>query len=527
MRFSTHSILGASLLFLQIAWAISGRHILRTSNAERHVEPLLKTRQLGSPQQSFPVMVNALEVMQSEFWAGSNWPLGIDWTEAVFNTIEWAALNSITRYGGSNTTATVNEYYSQLLNFFNGENVSAVMNEKYDDMQWVVLEWLEAIKFLSAYEKSPQNQEYIRKFAHRSRQFWDVASQGWNTTLCGGGMVWTWTLLPYKNAITNELYVSSSIGMYLYSPGDSIGSPQIAAHDPKFLNAAIDAYQWLSTVGLTNSQGLYVDGFHIAGYQNASDPGTGNCDQRDESIYTYNQGVVLSGLRGLWDATGEEFYLNDGHTLVSNVIAATGWISPTQQNPSWSGLGSNGIMQDICEVSSSCSQDNQNFKGVFFSHFTAFCEPLAVGEKEGIIFKGTQAQADVHQGKCNGYLAWIQHNAQAAYGTRNSTGVYGGNWDVPAADAACSSPPQQPAGSSDYRNKGIPSNWTLPGQPASVSKVGLIGTGPICPSNTTDPNTLGRGRTPETQAGGLAVIMALVQAEESNLRPATKETVIF
>jgi hypothetical protein len=56
----------------------------------------------------------------------------------------------------------------------------------------------------------------------------------------------------------------------------------------------------------------------------------------------------------------------------------------------------------------------------------------------------------------------------------------------------------------------------LPGTPAAVSDVGLVGTGPRCPPNTSDPNSLGRGRTPETQSGGLAVMMALVQAEESS-----------
>ncbi len=143
---------------------IPSRHIDRISVAERHLEPVLQIRQLGSAQQSFPVTVNALEVMQSEFWAGSNWPLGIDWTEAVFNTNECAALNSITRYAEPNTSVTVNKYYSQLLNFFDGENVAAVMNEKYDDMQWVVLEWLEAIKFLSVYENSSQNQRVCSPF---------------------------------------------------------------------------------------------------------------------------------------------------------------------------------------------------------------------------------------------------------------------------------------------------------------------------------------------------------------------------
>jgi hypothetical protein len=513
MRFYTGSLpLASLLLFLQTVRGTPNLDGLKTSNLKRNDNSVLAARDLGSTNQSFLAMVNALEVMQSEFWDGTTWPLGIAWTEAVFNTIEWAALNSIARYGGSGVAGLVDKYYSQLLNFFDGENTTQVLSEKYDDMQWVALEWLEAIKFLGVYEK---NSSYIAKFAHRSRIFWDVASQGYNTTLCGGGMVWTYSLLPYKNAITNELFIASSIGMYLYSPGDSIGNPPVSAHDPKYLNAAIEEYNWLSTSGMTNAQGLYVDGFHIAGYVNETDIGTGKCDQRDEDVYTYNQGVILSGLRGLWDATGEELYLDDGHTLVGNVIAATGWVSIDQQNGNWSGLGSNGILQDVCDVTNSCSQDGQNFKGVFFSHFTAFCEPLAVGEQEGIIFRGTEAQAEVHQEKCNGYRDWIQHNAQAAYGTRNASGVYGGSWDVPAGDALCSSAPQQPAGSSDYRNKGIPQNWTLENSPP-VSEVGLVGPGSRCPLNTTDPNAEGRGRTPETQSGGLAMMMCLVQAEESN-----------
>jgi len=240
MRFCTGSLLLASLLlFLQTVRGTPNLDGLKTSNLKRNINSTLAARDLGSTNQSFLAMVNALEVMQSKFWDGTTWPLGIAWTEAVFNTIEWAALSSIARYRGSGVASLVDKYYSQLLNFFDGENTTQVLSEKYDDMQWVALEWLEAIKFLGVYEK---NSSYIAKFAHRSRIFWDVASQGYNTTLCGGGMVWTYSLLPYKNAITNELFIASSIGMYLYSPGDSIGNPPVSAHDPKYLNAAIEEY---------------------------------------------------------------------------------------------------------------------------------------------------------------------------------------------------------------------------------------------------------------------------------------------
>ena len=38
-------------------------------------------------------------------------------------------------------------------------------------------------------------------------------------------MSWNPYLEPYKNAITNELFISASIGMYLYFPGDDNDSP--------------------------------------------------------------------------------------------------------------------------------------------------------------------------------------------------------------------------------------------------------------------------------------------------------------
>ena len=221
-------------------------------------------------------------------------------------------------------------------------------------MQWVILEWLEAIKFINLYSSiniTFEEKQYIPEFSHRTRVFWNLASKGYDTTLCGGGMVWTNQLAPYKNAITNQLFVASSIGMYLYFPGDNITNPSpvpgtlydssnslppIQAHDQKYLNAAIKEYEWLSKSNMTNAQGLYVDGFHITGWMNSTEIGTGKCDARDESIYTYNQDVLISGLRGLWDATGQSSYLNDGYTLVQNVIAATAW-GQKKQHMGWSG----------------------------------------------------------------------------------------------------------------------------------------------------------------------------------------------
>ena len=491
-------------------------------------------RDLENITETFPAMVAALEDMQSQFWDASTgtWPTGIDWTEAVFGTHLSATLNEMAVYEAGTYSSEINTYFSQVVSFYSGEDALGLRTQKYDDMQWVVLEWLEAIKFVSLYstiDSTFGGQQYVAEFAHRARIFWDLASAGYNTTLCGGGMIWTDQLTPYKNAITNELFVASSIFMYLYFPGDDnpdpysvAGTPYnpsqallpIPAHDVRYLNAAIEEYNWLSTSNMTNAQGLYVDGFHITGWTSPSSPGTGKCDSRDESVYTYNQGVLLSGLRGLWEATGDDKYLSDGYTLIQSVIAATGWVSAGQTTSTWSGLGSDGILQDLCDVDGSCSQDAQNFKGIFFHHLALFCQPLSVSQSESPIFNGTTAQAQALQTQCDGYLGWIELNAQAAYSTRNASGIYGGWWDPQATTDAQGNVPKQPAGASDYRNKGIPQNnlWRLPSNPA-VPEPGMVSVNSVL---DTDPNDRGRGRTVETQSGGLAVVRCLAQAEEES-----------
>lgn len=499
----------------------------------RNEGTLLVSRDLETLGEAFPAMVNALEVMQSQYWNSSTWPTGIDWTSAVTSTHVSAALTEMAIYDASTYGNDINKYFSQIVSFYGGEDAAALRMQKFDDMQWVVLEWLEAIKFINVYSSinsTFDGKQHIKDFAHRSRVFWDLAAKGYDTKLCGGGMVWTDTLSPYKNAITNELYLSASISMYLYFPGDDNPSPYtvpgkdydpskalapIPAHDERYLKAAIEEYKWLSASNMKNSQGLYTDGFHITNWTSPNNTGTGKCDSRDETVYTYNQGVILSGLRGLWDATGSTDYLSDGYTLIKDVIAATGWVSSTEQKDTWSGLGSNGILQDKCDADGSCSQDGENFKGIFFHHLALFCQPIGLSKKETIIFNGTEAQAQSHQEVCDGYQPWILHNAQAAYSTRNADGKYGGWWNAGAATAKPKAPsaPSQTSGAADVRNKGIPLSgvWRLPSSPL-VSEQGMS---PVENAAADDPNDRGRGRTVETQSGGLSLMRSLVQALEA------------
>lgn len=512
--------------------------------------------------------LRALDVMQSEFyelWIGT-WPSAIDWTAAVLNTHVSALLGSVARAGSADlhhsasSSEVIHRYFSHNIAYYFGENAFQIRNEAYDDMLWVVLGWLESIRFIEDRNTTDplwHGTEFVPAFAHRARVFYDIASRGWDTSLCSGGMIWNPRLTPYKNAITNQLFISASISMYLYFPGDSNYSPFYLdtstegtfpgqPHDPKYLRSAIEGYAWLKDSNMTNDLGLYVDGFHIKGWSRNGGNGSGKCDERNEIVYTYNQGVVLSGLRGLWEGTGDLTYLEDGYTLVRNVMAATGWrlnkatgsvIEET--NNDWDGLGHNGILEEICDRGGHCSQDAQTFKGIFFQHLAQFCEELPLDAMiPNKTYGASKALAEEHRLTCIAFEPWVTHNADAALSTLDQEDKFGMWWgqgnDIKEDSV------RVPVGAADYRNNKsilasdlwrpqLDSTWRS--HHGGMSRLTREMIRPLtqgrrlCSQPTIqysdeaesdDLNDRGRGRTVETQSGGLAVVRA--SWELQNLR---------
>lgn len=499
---------------------------------------------------------STLDVMQSEpFWNGTYWPDTIQWIGAFLNTLvassersfasaleteDTTSSNARSTYGSDQ--GEIAKYYLDVQAYFDTEDVIQIFDAAYDDAQWVVLEWLEAIRFIHQYEdyaSSALCKADIARFAHRAHIFYNIVQDQFDTSLCEGGITWNPSLAPYKNAITNELFLSSSIAMYLYYPGDNNTDPYpspaytnatnttlpalppLAAHDPVLLSNAIREYSWFRSHNFTNAQGLVVDGFHVS-------EGQTTCDDRNEMVYTYNQGVLLSGLRQLWEATGDIQYLIDGYAFVETVINATGWYttpgSSEEAAGQWAGLGRNGIMEDYCDAPANCSQDNQIFKGIYFYHLDLFCETLPTHSPlvEGVTFTASPELAAEHAGKCRAYLPWIRHNARAALSTRNDTGVVGGWWGASFENKTQQSWPAyavpKPEGSVDEKNEA----WVLSEAPWKCrgwhchkgrqgSSAGALATGDLLRARSAtsrDVNDQGRGRTVETQGSGVGVVKA-------------------
>jgi hypothetical protein len=572
-----------------------------TSQNPAQIPSYINPSTYGPPFNALEELHHALQTMQDQYfalWIGK-YPSSIDWTGAVIGTFLSASLFSLTRsleyilppastqpstitLEGEKVENEVNKYFSQSVAYYFGEDAFSIRLQAFDDMLWVVLGWLESVRFVkmhsNAHYSGPNSQDewgggawygnqFIPPFAHRANVFYELASQGWDTKLCGGGMNWNPRLTPYKNAITNQLYISASIAMYLYFPGDRNPSPymtttgyddgiaatlgegkraQIARpHDPMYLSNAVRAYDWLKNSNMTNEKGLYVDGFHIRGWLPNGTIGTGKCDERNEMVYTYNQGVLLSGLRGLWEGTGNLAYLADGHKLVRNVIKATGWKSDTAPHSSeWSGLGRNGILEEICDSRGSCSQNGQTFKGIYFHHLTLFCEPLPTTPLlPGKTHWAGRTERSLHEQSCREYASWVVWNARAAMGTKDDEGRFGAWWGASFLNSTDEVLIPVPPQARDYRNEGLgdvarwgsgwneglgvtPPNVVMPGEGQFPLDNDVFSSSPLAvgrniPKSPEDPvfprkvmgsrdlNGRGRGRTVETQGGGVAVLRSM------------------
>jgi hypothetical protein len=294
------------------------------------------------------------------------------------------------------------------------------------------------------------------------------------------------------------------------------------------LDNAIKEYAWFKSQNFTNAQGLIVDGFHISENQTM-------CDERNEMVYTYNQGVILSGLRGLWEATSDPTYLSDGYALIDTVINATGWNAQNSSEAGqWAGLGRDGIMEDYCDAPANCSQDSQTFKGIYFHHLSIFCEPLPTITPlvKDITVLADAGLAATHARNCDSYTEWITHNARAALSTRDPYNVIGGWWGANDSDSNSAQNAQLdaavplPPSSWDVRNNPdllTQAPWNCSNSASQEGWIRGVQAQPhreltVRSHQKRDVNDGGRGRTTETQGSGLSVVKAA--SDFTRTRPA-------
>ncbi|KAK3045057.1 hypothetical protein LTS18_014673, partial [Coniosporium uncinatum] len=189
------------------------------------------------PVASCPELALALQGLQSINFNGCTWDQSIDWSAALVSTHMASALISLSAESdyqiplsteaalsgdAKSRDDLINFYFANLESFFYYQPAQSFTTQAYDDMGWLVLGWLEAIKFIGIHSSlhysgtSYAGAQMLPKFAHRARLFADLLAAGYDdskfSALCGGGLVWNAALEPYKNAISNQLYIAVNIG---------------------------------------------------------------------------------------------------------------------------------------------------------------------------------------------------------------------------------------------------------------------------------------------------------------------------
>jgi predicted alpha-1,6-mannanase (GH76 family) len=193
-------------------------------------------------------------------------------------------------------------------------NPKGFLNGYYDDEGWWALGWIQA------YDVT-KNTQYLQA----AMDIFTDMKNG-STTPCGGGIWWD-KKHTYVNAIANELYLS--VGAHLAN--------RVSSNKNYYLDLATQQWTWFQKSGMINSKNLINDGL------------TSACKNNGETVWSYNQGVILGALNELSTATGNKTYLSTATSIANAAITALS--------------DSNKVLHDPCEPN--CGGDGSQFKGVF------------------------------------------------------------------------------------------------------------------------------------------------------------------
>ncbi|KAF9478615.1 glycoside hydrolase family 76 protein [Pholiota conissans] len=314
---------------------------------------------------------NALNVanrLQAEYFDVDNGQYngGSLWTDA--NTLE-DLHNLMLATGTDQYGAVANASFIGRSALNPNTNWQSLLGGSNDDAGWVVLSLWKMADYKA--NRGLDNSAFL----NAASQIYNIIAGQWDNT-CGGGVWWS-TAHTYKNAVTNELFLLLSASGYLRN------------RDPTYLANAQKTWEWISNSGMRNSQGLFNDGL---------DSSTSVCKNNGQTTWTYNQGVIASGLAALYVATGSTnaTLLDQAEITLDATIAHLT-------------AGTN-ILKESCDDALSggpvCNQDQQIFKGIWTKHLQYYLDMAGsarvakysafLGSQTSAVFHfGTNANADV------------------------------------------------------------------------------------------------------------------------------------
>lgn len=276
---------------------------------------------------------NAIETLQSKWWRGNGWNGVNAWQRNVIG-------DAIVTYTLLSEDYTYVDVSSAAISASSGLSGN-------DDWLW----WgIAALKQFYVTGDAMWWDDYIIPVYNKIVTYWDDT--------CGGGIWWD-TGRTYKNAITNELWLTFVMLMYA------------ASRETEYLNWGNKAWSWFKSSGMINSENLVNDGL------------TSSCQNNGETTWTYNQGVFLSALANLYLFGSQDINLEAQGYATAQAVSSS--------------LTTNGILK---EIPTALNLDQESFKGIYMQNLGYFLS----------VFRSSSSYTDL-QAFMNANASQVENNA--------------------------------------------------------------------------------------------------------------------
>jgi predicted alpha-1,6-mannanase (GH76 family) len=283
------------------------------------------------------------------------------WNKGLYATGWWNSANNLTALIRYMQLTGDQQYADVITTTYDLNQYGDFTNEFYDDTAWWTLAWIDA------YDFSREN-----RFLVTARNAFAYMTHSWSDR-CGGGVQWK-TTDPYKNAVTNELFMLTAIRLY------------IRTEESAYLEWAQRTWMWFEASGMQNASGLINDGLDM------------DCQNNSQPTYTYNQGIILAALVDLSTVNDDPALMAVAQQIADAAITQL--------------VNAQGVLVDPCEPN--CGADGEQFKGIFMRHLAYLRDHTA----------DMAARAR--------YSAFIQHNAESIWNhARNDLGQIALAWSGP------------------------------------------------------------------------------------------------
>jgi predicted alpha-1,6-mannanase (GH76 family) len=281
----------------------------------------------------------------------------------------WNAANALETTIDYSVITQNRTYRRNIANTFDKNKSTNFLNPWfYDDQGWWALTWIKA------YDVTGE-----QRYLNMAKTIFQDMKQGWDST-CGGGLWWH-KKREYKNAITNELFLTVAARLHLRTPGDK-GSDS-------YLAWAQRTWKWFKQTGMINQSNLVNDGLNDA------------CRNNGQTTWTYNQGVILGGLVDLYKITKDASLLEQAEAIADAALIH---------------LAPKGVLTEPCNPAT-CGVDGPQFKGIFMKNLAYLYQVLPKPK----------------------YKKFVTQNANSIWWqSRNHTHQFGFDWadEFDVADAA-------------------------------------------------------------------------------------------